>query len=237
MAKKQAKNQLPLDFTARGDRMVYCFGEKENRVASEKIFEGLLREEWTLEPSGDHRDVSPAEDIIRHIGYRLPYPEVVKIAKLQDTEAGFKGFAAVYRQQGWVVVPDPADGNERNFSIYLLTVILGLSPTYPARESLEGRALAIVSEVLMPSKEVSTFFHSEVSKIGPAMAGDIADYFKVPFPAVLQRALDLRIISPGQYEGFLSVRPGQRTKPGELYVTGEGGMEDLERHLFGEEER
>ncbi len=235
MAKKQAKNQLPLDFTARGDRMVYCIGDSRNQLSCTRIFEELLSADWLPEPSGDYCEVSSADEIVRHIGYKLPYPEVIKIARLQNAEADFSGFAAVYKQQGWAVIPDSLDANERNFAGYLLTLVLGLYQTYTQKESLEARALAILSETLLPQKEVSTFFHTEVTKISPALALDIADYFKVPFGVVLQRARDLGIISESQYEGFLSIKPEQSGKQRELYVTGEDNMDDLESYLFGEE--
>lgn len=233
MARKQAKNQLPLDFTARGDRIVFCGGNANHQLVSEKIFEGLLAGEWGLEPSGDWCELVSAEEIIRHIGHRLPYPEVVKIARMQRDEADFIGFAAVYKQRGWVFVSDWIDANERNYTQYFLTVILGLYLTYPNRESLEARALSIIAELLLPAKEVSTFFHAEVSKISPILAADIADYFKAPFGVVLRRAFDLGIVSEAQFESFNEVIPAQNAKQRELYVTGEGNMDDLESYLFG----
>ncbi len=128
-----------------------------------------------------------------------------------------------------------ADANERCYHTYLLTASLGLSRTYPNPVSLAQRAEQVVFETQLPPKEVGSFFHDGVTRIPPFLAADIADFFKVPFPMVLKRALQLDILTDEQYRNFMTVKPAHTDKPRELFVASEGNMEDFEAQLFGED--
>jgi hypothetical protein len=235
MARKLPKNQLPLDFSVRGDRILLTLGQVESQNAAEQLFEDLLDGKWMIEPAGEVADVSSAKDIIRHINLRLPYPEVVQIAQLHGVEEPFKGMAALYHQKGWVFVNALSDANERCYHTYLLTIALGLHPSYPSPATLAERAEQLVFDTMLPPKEVNSFFHGGITKIPGFRAADIADFFKVPFPMVLKRALQLEIITDEQYRNFMTVQPVPTEKPRELFIAEEGGLDDLEAHLFGEE--
>lgn len=235
MAKKIAKNQLPLDYLVHADRMVLALGQAENQQAAEVLFNDLVAGTWLLEPAGEVADVASAQDIIDNLGLKLPYPETVKVAQLHGIGTLFTGFSAVFQQKGWVLVNAQADANERCYHTYLLTVSLGLSRSYPDPVSLAQRAEQIVFETQLPPQEVATFFHEGLTKIPGFLAADIADFFKVPFSMVLKRALQLKIITGEQYRNFMTVQPARSEKPHELFVAQEGTLDDLEARLFREE--
>lgn len=234
MPRKQPKNQLPLDYSVRGNRIVLHLGQIENMRVAETLFEGLVNGEWVIEPAGEVADISYAQDIVHQIGHKLPYPDGIKIAQLHGVDESFKGFSAIYHQKGWVFVNAKTDINERNYQIHLLTVSLGLSSAYPSKTSLARRSEQLVFDALLPYADVESFFRSDISTIPAFLAFDIANFFKVPFQMVLKRALNQLIITDEQFRNFMTVQPRSSTKPRELYVSEDGNMDDLEAQLFGE---
>ena len=234
MARKQVKNQLPLDFSVRGNRIILHLGQKESQEFADELFEGLVHGDWIIEPAGEAADVSYARDIVQQIGHKLPYPEGIKIAQLHNVDAVFKGFACMYHQKGWVFVNAASEINERNYHIHLLTVSLGLYRAYVNPVSLASRSEQLIFDALLPYKDVESFFRDGISKIPGFLASDIANFFKVPFPMVLKRAMQLRIITEEQYRNFMTVKPAASTKPRELFISEEGNVDDLEAQLFTE---
>ena len=212
------------------------WGQAESQQKADQLFEGLVRGEWRVEPAGEGADISPAQEIIQLIGHRLPYPETIKIAQLHQVDDNFVGFSAIYHQKGWVFINAHADANDRHYHACLLTASLGLYTAYTDPATLEARTEQLIVEKLLPASDVSSFFREGISKIPPFLAADIADFFRVPFPIVLKRALTLGIITEEQYQNFITVKPKRSAKPRELYVAKEGSGEDLESQLFGEED-
>ena len=231
MPRKQPKNQLPLDFSVRGNRIVLHLGQVESVRAADELFQGLVDGEWMIEPAGEVADISYAQDIVHQIGHKLPYPEGIKIAQLHQVNEPFKGFSAIYRQKGWVFVNAASDINERNYQIHLLTVSLGLSSLYPSVSSLAARSEQLIFEALLPYSDVESFFRNDILKIPGSLASDIANFFKVPFPMVLKRALQLHIITDEQYRNFMTVKPTSFRQM-ELFVSKDGNLDDLEAQLF-----
>ena len=234
MARKQIKNQLPLDFSVRGNRIILHLGQIECQRAADQLFDELVNGDWVIEPAGEVADVSYAQDIVHQIGHKLPYPEGIKIAQLHNIDSSFKGFSAMYHQKGWVFVNATSEINERNYHIHLLTVSLGLHSSYANPVSLANRSEQLIFDALLPFKDVESFFRDDISKIPGFLASDIANFFKVPFPIVLKRALQLRIISDEQYRNFMTVKPVTSAKPRELFISKEGNIDDLEAQLFAE---
>ena len=232
MPKKQPRNQLPLDFSVRGNRIVLHLGQLESQRIADQLFEGLVNNEWMIEPAGEAADISYAQDIVHQIGHKLPYPEGIKIAQLHKVDPAFKGFSAIYRQKGWVFVNAGSEINERNYQIHLLTVSLGLHTLYTNTRSLAARSEQLIYEALMPFKEVESFFRTDISKIPDFLASDIANFFKVPYAMVLKRALAVKIISDEQYRNFMTANPGVSSKPRELFLSKDGSIDDLEAQLF-----
>jgi hypothetical protein len=233
MARKQAKNQLLLDFSVRGNRIILHLGQIESQKSADRLFEGLVHGDWVIEPAGEVADVSYAQDIVHQIGHKLPYPEGIKIAQLHNIDPVFKGFSCMYHQKGWVFVNAASEINERNYHIHLLTVSLGLHSAYSTPASLARRSEQLIFDALLPYKEVESFFRNDISKIPGFLASDIANFFKVPFPMVLKRAMQLMIITEEQYRNFMTVKPAA-TKPRELFISKEGSIDDLEAQLFAE---
>lgn len=234
MAKRQIKNQLPLDFSVRGNRIILHLGQVESQRVADQLFEGLVNGDWVIEPAGEVADVSYAQDIVHQIGHKLPYPEGIKIAQLHHIDPAFKGFSCIFHQKGWVFVNAASEINERNYHIHLLTVSLGLHSSYVSAESLAARSEQLIFEALLPYKDVESFFRDDISKIPGFLASDIATFFKVPFHMVLKRAMQLRIISDEQYRNFMTVKPAASSKPRELFISQEGNIDDLEAQLFAD---
>lgn len=234
MGKKQPKNQLLLDFSVRGNRIVLNLGQVESQRLADQLFEGLVNGDWMIEPAGEVADISYAQDIVHQIGHKLPYPEGIKIAQLHNVDPAFKGFSAIFRQKGWVFVNAASEINERNYHIHLLTVSLGLQTLYANKMSLAARSEQLIFDALLPFEDVESFFRNDISKIPGFLASDIANFFKVPFPMVLKRALALKIISDYQYRTFMTVIPVASSKPRELFVSKDGNIDDLEAQLFSQ---
>jgi hypothetical protein len=211
----------------------FCILDKlKASVLHDQLFEGLVNGEWMIEPAGEVADISYAQDIVHQIGHKLPYPEGVKIAQLHNVDPLFKGFSAIYRQKGWVFVNAASEINERNYHIHLLTVSLGLHTLYSNTNSLAARSEQLIFEALLPFEEVESFFRNDISKIPDFLASDIANFFKVPFPMVLKRALLLKIITDEQYRSFMTIIPAASSKPRELFLSKDGSIDDLEAQLF-----
>lgn len=234
MAKKQPNNQLGLDFSVRGDRTIFVVNDESNRDISRQLFDKLLRREWELEPAGETADVSTGQEEIRTIGHRLLYPEQVKIARVFGQSPDFLGFSAIFNQKGWVFVNAETDSYDRRFMIYFLVTTLGLYPTYPQDDSLKLRAEQIVFDVLMPEKDMRTFVPDADTVLTTSLAGDMSDFFKVPYAKIPERVLQLGLMSTEQFNLFPKVRPQTNTGTKEIYISHDSSIaDDLENYLFG----
>jgi hypothetical protein len=223
--RKTPTNQVPLDFSFQQDRSILHLGQVAAQREGERLFEGLRNGEWLLEPAGECADVSSAQEVIRQLGRRLPYPEQVKVAQLHNIQNDFLGFSGLYQQKGWVFINAQADEYERCYYTALLTASLGLYPAYNQPDVLVQRAEKLVFEAFLPENEVQTFFHRGISKFQAAQALDIADFFRVPFSVVLKRALQLQIITDEQYRSFMTVKPARPDKVRPLFVSKSGELE------------
>lgn len=215
--KKQPINQVPIDFHL-PNRTVLHLGQIAAQREGERLFQLLVTGEWLLEPTGEAADVSSGQEIIRQIGRRLAYPEEVKVAQLHHVETSFVGFSALYQNQGWVFINAKASEYERHYYTCLLVTSLGVYMNYPSAE-LGTRAERLVFDTFLPEPEVRSFFHRGISKLSPALAMDIADFFHMPFTVILKRALLLEIISDEQYRNFMTVKPERPVKARPLFVS------------------
>jgi len=230
MAKKRPTNQLGLDFNVRGDRIIYIIRDEGNRVLSRGFFDRLLREEW----DPDSADITSGQEEINLLGHRLLYPETVKIARLYNHPPEFLGFSAIYDQKGWVFVNAESDSYDRRFAIYFLVATLGLYSTYTNEDALRQRAEQLVMEVLMPEKDMRAFLSDNEVMLTPALAGDMSDFFKVPYSKIPARALQLQLIDEEQYGRFPIVRPMTSKNTKEIYISHDSSIaDDLENYLFG----
>lgn len=234
MAKKQPGNQLGLDFNVRGDRVIYVINDEGNRVISRGLFEKLLSQEWDPEQSVEIADISSGQEEIRLIGHRLLYPELVKIVRVYNQPSDFLGFSAIYNQKGWVFVNADTDSYERRFAIFFLIATLGLYPTYPREDSMRIRAEQLVLDVLMPEKDMKAFLPDSETVLTSSLAGDMSDFFKVPYAKIPARAYQLKLISEAQFSSFPVARPQSSNDLKEIFISHDSSMaDDLESYLFG----
>jgi Zn-dependent peptidase ImmA (M78 family) len=143
----------------------------------------------------------------------------------------------MYNQKGWVFVNADSDAYERRFTIFFLVATLGLHLTYPVEDSLKARCEQLIYGVLMPEKDMKTFLPEDGTPLTPALAGDMSDFFKVPYLNVLVRARQLNILSEEQLATFPKIRPhlGQGSK--EIFISHDSSIaDDLESYLFGKDE-
>jgi len=222
--KKQPVNQFAIDFKLQ-DRTLLHLGQITTQREGERLFQSLLAGEWLLEPAGEAADVSSGQEIIRQLGRRLAYPQIIKIAQLHNLQADFVGFSALFQNKGWVFVNANAGEYDRHFYTCLLTASLGLYTNYNQLESLCQRAEKLVFDAFLPENEVQSFFHRGITKISPTLAMDIADFFRMPFYVILKRALQLEVISDEQYRNFMTIKPEHTIKTRPLFVSKSGELE------------
>ena len=90
-----------------------------------------------------------------------------------------------------------------------------------------GKMVLHAGDTSVQPKEIpiETFFHKSISKFPTSQALDIADFFRVPFPIILKRALQLDIITDEQYRNFMTVslKPAVKSRP--LFVSKSGELE------------
>ena len=223
--RKQSSDQFLLDFNFQTNRVLIHLGQIKAQRIGEKLFQDLLNQEWVLEPAGEAADLSSANAIIRQLGRKLPYPAAIKIAQIHNQEVDFLGFSALYQQQGWVFINAKLSDYERHYYTFLLTASLGLNQSYPETMLLVPRAEKLVFDVLLPANEIETFFHKSISKFPTTQALDIADFFRVPFPIILKRALQLDIITDEQYRNFMTVSLKIPIKSRPLFISKSGELE------------
>lgn len=233
--KKEISNQSVIDFDSQADRVILALGQNEARAIANNIFEALLRGEWILEPPGEAADLSSAHDIVKQLGRKLPYPETIKVAQLHQVSRSFVGFSAYYQQKGWVFVNAQANEYERHFYTAMLTASLGLHLSYSQTETLAQRSEQLVFDTFLPENEISTFFHKSISKFSPALALDISDFFRLPFPIILKRALALQVIEDEQYRNLMTIKPLRPKKAKPLFLPREGELEGILDSVFWSE--
>ena len=223
--RKQSSDQFLLDFSFQTNRVLIHLGQVKAQRIGEKLFQDLLNQEWILEPAGEAADLSSANDIIKQLGRKLPYPSTIKVAQIHNQKVDFLGFSALYQQQGWVFINAKLSDYERHYYTFLLTASLGLNQSYPETMLLVPRAEKLVFDVLLPAQEIETFFHKSISKFPTTQALDIADFFRVPFPIILKRALQLDIITDEQYRNFMAVSLKIPIKSRPLFISKSGELE------------
>lgn len=238
MAKKHPINQLGLDYTSRGNRIVFWSGDQEQLNYSNALFQRYLTEKENNTDFDDSAFVcTSAEPIIEKLGGRLHYPETTYLIKLKNCDPSLKGFSAIHQQEGLLFINDQDENYESRYFSFFLAATLGLYTAYPENQQLYYRAEQTVFNALLPRNDVESFFRETIRTLSPSLALDISDFFKLPFPKITERAYQLRIISEEQYRRFRIVKPGLRKQSRAIFIaqdTKEGNT--LESFLFGNDE-
>ena len=158
---------------------------------------------------------SPAEAVVYRLSKsddRLQFPEELIAGDLRGVP-GLTGFAAKFREQGWVILPNELSGAYKQLYLHILTAAIGLEHLYTNRNELLAEAERVALAALLPETEIRSFFGVRLSRFPDSFRMDVSNYFNLPFELVLKRAHQLEIISDTVLESATNdaLRPTRRT--------------------------
>ncbi|RCR68782.1 hypothetical protein [Larkinella punicea] len=210
-------NQFQIDFLAAFRRMLVSLGDSQSSPVNETIFV-KLSDQWENNrqlPADLLFQKSPVEAVVYRLSKsddRLQFPEEVIAGDLRGIP-GLTGFAAKFREQGWVILPNELSGAYKQLYLHILTAALGLEHLYTNRNELLAEAERVALAALLPETEIRSFFGVRLSRFPDSFRMDVSNYFNLPFELVLKRAHQLEIISDTVLESAKSdaLRPSRRT--------------------------
>lgn len=210
-------NQFQIDFLAAFRRMLVSLGDSQSSPVNETIFV-KLSDQWENNrqlPADLLFQKSPVEAVVYRLSKsddRLQFPEEVIAGDLWGIP-GLTGFAAKFREQGWVILPNELSGAYKQLYLHILTAALGLEHLYTNRNELLAEAERVALAALLPETEIRSFFGVRLSRFPDSFRMDVSNYFNLPFELVLKRAHQLEIISDTVLESAKSdaLRPARRT--------------------------
>ncbi|WP_460637430.1 hypothetical protein [Larkinella harenae] len=211
-------NQFQIDFLAAFRRMLVSLGDSQNSLVNETIFV-KLSDQWENNqqlPADLLFQKSPVEAVVYRLmktDDRLQFPDELVAGDLRGVP-GLTGFAAKFREQGWVILPNELAGAYKQLYLHILTAAMGLDHLYPNRSDLLIEAEKVALAALLPKTEIRSFFGVRLSRFPDSFRMDVANYFNLPFESVLKRAHQLEIISDAVLEDAKndSLRKPRRTQ-------------------------
>lgn len=202
-------NQLQIDFLATFRRMLVSLGNAENRPFNESMFVKLTDqwEENRVIPADLLFQKSPIDAVVfrlqkedRESGQnRLRFPAELIAGELRGTP-GLTGFSAMFRQQGWVILPAELSGMYKNLFLNILAASIGLDALYSSRAELLAEAERVALAALLPELEVRKFFGIKLSRFPDSFRHEVSAYYNLPFDYVLKRASHLGLVSEAVLE-------------------------------------
>jgi hypothetical protein len=195
--KQQPQNQLALDYSVSGNRMVVCLGHQQSYIASEYLFSKLKCHEICLD--SDIAEVISAASMMDTLGSKLPYPAGMQVAELSNWDDDFIGFSAIVDQKGWVFISKSLNACERNYFIHLLTLSLGLNTFYTTATSLKNRCEKVVVDRLVTTEKLASFFIADDLNERKAFSDEVENAFQLPYNILLKSALERGVITLAQY--------------------------------------
>lgn len=192
-------NQFQIDFLAAFRRMLVSLGDSQNTLVHETIFV-KLSDQWENNrqlPADLLFQKSPVEAVVYRLSKtdeRLQFPEEIVAGDLRGIP-GLSGFAAKFREQGWVILPHELSGAYKQLHLHILTAAIGLDHLYSNRADLLEEAEKVALAALLPETEIRSFFGVRLSRFPESFRMDVSNYFNLPFESVLKRAHQLEIIS------------------------------------------
>ncbi len=202
-------NQLQIDFLANFRQMLISLGGPDNLPFNESLFMRLT-DQWEstqVIPADLLFQKSPVEAIVyrlqkddRDLGVnRLQFPAELIAGELRGTP-GLTGFSAMFRQQGWVILPAELSGMYKNLFLNILTASIGLESLYSNRKDLLAEAERVALASLLPAADVNSFFGARLSKFPDSFRSEVSNYFNLPFEYILKRANHLGIVTDAVLE-------------------------------------
>ena len=194
--------QFQIDFLANFRRMLVSMGSSENLPVNESLFLRMT-DQWEATrvlPADLLFTKSPIEAIVFRMKKldadtnRLQFPAELIGGEIRG-EQGLTGFAALFREQGWVVLPAELSAMHRNLYLNILTAAIGLAHLDLPKAELLVEAERTALSAMLPEEEVRKFFGLRLSKFPDSFRSEVANYFNLPFDYVLKRANYLGMVS------------------------------------------
>ncbi|GAA4399444.1 hypothetical protein GCM10023187_11270 [Nibrella viscosa] len=204
-------NQLQIDFLAAYRRMLVSLGSPENLPFNEAMFVRLT-DQWEstrVIPADLLFTKSPVEAVVYRMqkdDERLRFPAELVAGELRG-EQGLTGFSAMFREQGWVILPAELSGMYKNLFLNILTASIGLDHLYTSRSDLLAEAERVALASLLPEEEVRSFFGARLSKFPDSFRSEVSSYFNLPFEYVLKRANHIGAVSEQVLQDAKSSKP------------------------------
>jgi hypothetical protein len=192
-------NQLSIDFLAAFRQMVVSLGNADKLLYNESVFTKIT-DQWDAKrtiPADLLFHKSPVDAVayqLKKSDDRLVFPAELMGGDIRGVK-DLTGFAALYRNQGWVILPAELSGMFKNLYLNVLTAAIGLEKLYPARKELLEEAERVALAALLPEAEMRNFFGLRLSKFPDSFRNEVSNYFNLPFDYILKRAQYLGIVS------------------------------------------
>ncbi|KAB7731461.1 hypothetical protein F5984_11780 [Rudanella paleaurantiibacter] len=207
---KNNPNQLSIDFLASFRRMLVSLGSADKLIYNESVFTRLT-DQWESKrviPADLLFQKSPVEAVVYRLqkqDSRLRFPDEMIAGELRGVE-GLTGFAAKFREQGWVILPAELSGMYKNLFLNILTAAIGLDHAYTSKQELLPEAERVALAALLPEEEVRKFFGIRLSRFPDSFRSEVSNYFNLPFESVMKRALHIGAITEEVLEENLNNR-------------------------------
>jgi len=194
--------QLQIDFLANFRQILVSLGGPENLPVNESLFLRMT-DQWEAThvlPADLLFTKSPVEAIVFRMKKldagtdRLQFPAELIGGEIRG-EKGLTGFAATFREQGWVILPAELSAMYRNLFLNILTAAVGLAHLDLSKAELLAEAERTALSAMLPEEEVRKFFGLRLSRFPESFRSEVANYFNLPFEYVLKRANHLGMVS------------------------------------------
>jgi len=208
MKRKYIPGQLQIDFLSAHRRVLISLGTAQDLPANEAVFIKLT-DQWESKrqmPADLLFQKSPVEAVVYRLQKtddRLRFPTEIIAGELRGV-MGLTGFAGVFREQGWVILPYELANPYKTVFLHILTAALGLEYLFPNRSELLAEAESLALQALLPEADVRSFFGARLTRFPDSFRLDVANYFNLPFEYVLKRAFQLGVITEEVMENALN---------------------------------
>ncbi len=215
-------SQLSIDFLASFRQMLVSLGSPEKLLFNESVFTKLT-DQWEAKqtiPADLLFHKSPVDAVayqLKKSDDRLVFPAELIGGEIRGVK-DLTGFAALFREQGWVILPTELSGMDKNLNLTILTAAIGLAKLYPAKKELFDEAERVALAALLPESEIRNFFGLRLSKFPDGFRSEVSNYFNLPFEYILKRAQQLGVVSDSVADDARQVRqplrPAQTRRAG-----------------------
>ena len=209
--------QLSIDFLASFRQMLVSLGSPDKRLYNESVFTKLT-DQWEAKrtiPADLLFHKSPVDAVayqLKKSDDRLVFPAELIGGEIRGVK-DLTGFAALFREQGWVILPTELSGMDKNLNLTILTAAIGLATLYPVRKELLDEAERVALATLLPEAEIRNFFGLRLSKFPDSFRAEVSNYFNLPFECILKRAQQLGVVSDSVADDARQVRQPLHSKP------------------------